>query len=608
VGFRITFRTTSRGGSFFRKLLLSAFVLIAFALVLLDFYLTRYTAWRETRNVELRLAAEARLVGHDLARVPLSELGLAASEAGLRAETRITLISHSGVVLADSQHDPETMENHAGRPEVREALAGRTGASVRHSATLDRDLCYVAVPFTYLGQPGYVLRLAVPLTELSSAVAAVRRRIVSASAATAALALLLAYIFSRRIGGRIERIKRFAEQLSRSKSPEPLTPDSDDELGALCLALNDMGRQLRDSLERLKLESSQRNAILAGMVDGVLAVDGNMRVLFSNDAFAAATGTSAVRTKGAPLLEILRDSELFALLETALHATSPVTRRIHLAGAEDRVFDAHAARLFAEHSRGAVAVLHEITEIERLERVRRDFVANVSHELRTPLAAILGCAETLIEGAIDDPAVRSRFLDTIKAHATRLNNITADLLTLSELDAGIPAAPSAPFSLEEAIDSALRTVEAEARLRLVNLIRGPIRDIEILGYRLRLEQALVNLLHNAIKFNRPDGKVMIEARASQPGHVAISIADTGIGIPAQDLGRIFERFYRVDRARSRQVGGTGLGLAIVKHAVELMNGRVEVASQPGAGSTFTILIPVEVSPPPIRTHMLVSQR
>jgi two-component system phosphate regulon sensor histidine kinase PhoR len=591
----------SRGSSFFRKLLLSAFLLLAFALAVLDFYLTRYTASRETHSVEIRLISEAHLVAYDLTDAPGAELTRLVSAAGGRAQARITVITHAGVVLADSQHDPKTMENHATRPEVRQALQGKTGASVRHSATLDRDLCYVAIPFTYRGRPGFVLRLAVPLIELSDAVSAVRWQIIYASMATAALALLLAWFFSLRISRRIGRIKVFAEGLLALSEHAALIPEADDELGALSRALNNMGRQLRESMDKLRIESSRRNAILASMVDGVLAVNHDMRILFCNDSFAQAIGADPQSMTRTPLLSILRDSVLFTVLESVLATGEAVRSRIQLAAASDRAFAVHAAPLLAEEGRGAVAVLHEITEIERLERVRRDFVANVSHELRTPLTAILGYAETLLDGAMESTETGRKFLETIRAHAIRLNNISADLLTLSELDAGVLIAPSV-FSVEETIATAVRSVEPEARLRNVNLISGEIADIEIRGYRLRLEQAIVNLLDNAIKFNHAGGEVRIDATRTPEEQVSITVADTGCGIPSQDLSRIFERFYRVDRARSRQVGGTGLGLAIVKHAVELMNGSIEVTSELGKGSTFRLLIPVDIPAHLSRPH------
>jgi two-component system phosphate regulon sensor histidine kinase PhoR len=251
-----------------------------------------------------------------------------------------------------------------------------------------------------------------------------------------------------------------------------------------------------------------------------------------------------------------------------------------------------AAPLSVSSRWGAIAVLHDITDLERLERVRKDFVANVSHELRTPLAAILGYAETLLEGALEDPENNRNFLEIIKAQAARLNNIASDLLVLSELESG-RAEPAEPeqFSVRSVLESALRTVESEARVRGVQLVSDSVEEASVSGSRIRLEQALVNLIDNAIKFNRSSGVVRIQIARLPDHQVRITVADSGIGIPSDDLSRIFERFYRVDKARSRAVGGTGLGLSIVKHVLERMNGRVTVESELGKGSVFSITLP-----------------
>jgi two-component system phosphate regulon sensor histidine kinase PhoR len=255
------------------------------------------------------------------------------------------------------------------------------------------------------------------------------------------------------------------------------------------------------------------------------------------------------------------------------------------------MFEAYAAPLAVPPHRGALVILHDITGLERLERIRRDFVANVSHELRTPLTAIRGYAETLLAGAMADTDHNRRFVEIIQAHAIRLNNIASDLLTLSDLESGRRDVEPGPISVAEAVNTALLTVEPEARIRGVHLVRGSVNDALITGHAIRLEQALVNLLDNAVKFNQPGGEARIDAGNTPDGRIYISVSDTGSGMPSDDLPRIFERFYRVDRARSRAVGGTGLGLSIVKHVVERMEGSIKVESRLGKGSTFTILLP-----------------
>ncbi len=575
----------------FRKLLASAFLLITVTLLVLDLYLTRYTARQQVEDVQQRLEAEARILSGELRSVKPGQLERWSQDAGARAQARATVINPQGVVLADSQHDPETMENHANRPEIQQAIQRQVGASIRHSATLNRDLCYLALRIDYGGRPGFVLRLAVPVTDVDAAIAAVRWRTLGASLVAALVALGIAYFFSRTFTQRINRLQAFAESLVEARFSGIYAPVEDDELGALGRSLNRMSAQLRELVDRLSLESARREAILASMVEGVLAVDADLRVTFCNDSFARVVGARTPVPELVPLLDLVRDPGLIDMLTQVLASGQSVKQRLQLPAAEARVFEAQATPLAAPTRRGAIAILHDITDLERLERVRKDFVANVSHELRTPLTAIRGYTETLLEGALEDKENNRRFLEIIKAHAIRLNNIASDLLTLSELESGKPAGEPERISIRAAIEAALCTVEPEARLRGVSLVKGPLEDAEVLGSRTHLEQALVNLLDNGIKFNRPGGEVRIESSPTSNGKIRVAVTDAGIGIPSEHLPRIFERFYRVDKARSRELGGTGLGLSIVKHLVERMNGSVTVESQLGRGSTFAVLLP-----------------
>ncbi len=574
----------------FRKLLASAFLLIAVTLLVLDFYVTRYTAAREVQSVEQRLEAEARILQPEAADVPRPQLEDWVHQAAQRSSARVTIVDPKGVALADSHYDAEAMENHATRPEIIAAHQNGVGRSTRHSATLNQDLCYLALSMKYHNEPGYILRLAVSLDDVASSIAAVRWRILWASFYAALVALIFAYFVSQSFSHRIARLRAFAEGLVSAHFSQAPLPDADDELGALGRSLNTTAAQLRDLVDRLSVESVQREAILSSMVEGLLAVDSNLRITFANASFARVAGASNPIPAGKPLVEVVRAPELREVLTRVLTAGESVKRRMQLPAAE-RVFEVQAAPLTSGTARGAIAILHDITDLERLERIRRDFVANVSHELRTPLTAIRGYAETLLEGALEDQENNRRFLEIIKAHAIRLNNISSDLLTLSELEAGKARPEPEPVAVRGALESALRTLESEARLRGVSLLCGRIDDVRVLGDRLQIEQALVNLLDNAVKFNRPRGEVLLEVTRAGDGRVRITITDTGIGIPHDDLPRIFERFYRVDKARSREVGGTGLGLSIVKHIIERMNGTVSVESQLGKGSTFTLLLP-----------------
>jgi len=575
----------------FRKLLGSAFLLIALTLAVLDFNLARYTTKHEVQEVEQRLTAVAMALVAEPPNLSPEQLEEWAKSASTRVHCRVTVVDPKGVVLAESGQDPQKMENHANRPEIQIAYKNHVGSSIRRSATLGRDLCYLAVPLQYQGRSGYVLRVAVPLDNLDAAIAELRWRILTASFGAALVALLIAYFFSRSFTRRISRLRAFAEGLVKANFTERLLADADDELGALTRSLNSTASQLHDLLERLGLESARREAILTSMVEGVLAVDQDLRITFYNASFARAVGLRAEIPEKAPLVEVVRDPVLREILSRVVAGGETLKQRLQLPAAEGRAFEVQAAPLRVAGGRGAIAILHDITDLERLERVRRDFVANVSHELRTPLTAIRGYTETLLEGALEDQENNRKFLEIIKNHSIRLNSIASDLLALSELESGKTRAEQTPVSVRASIEAALRTVEAEARSRRVKVICGRVEDVAVVGDRVRLEQALVNLLTNAVKFNRPEGEVRVEVLRTQDDQVSVTIADNGIGIPSADLPRLFERFYRVDKARSREMGGTGLGLSIVKHIVERMHGRVTVESQLGKGSVFTVLLP-----------------
>ena len=404
-------------------------------------------------------------------------------------------------------------------------------------------------------------------------------------------AIVMTWIFSRAIEWRIQRLKLFAEHvLDASNIDEPL-PEEGEETELLNQSLRRMASRIRELVERLSLESMRRDVILKSMAEGVLAVDHQMRVLFCNQALSNALGLKHAVEENTPLLGLVRDPTFLGLVSGVLASGDAVKCKLQFNTEDASVFEAYAAPLAVPPHRGALVILHDITGLERLERIRRDFVANVSHELRTPLSVIRGYAETLLAGALGDTENNRSFIESIQANAIRLNNIATDLLTLSEIESGRRDAEPGPISVEEAVNTALLTVEPEARIRGVHLVRGSVRDALITGHAIRLEQALVNLLDNAVKFNQPGGEARIDAGITKDGRVCISVSDTGSGMPSDDLPRIFERFYRVDRARSREVGGTGLGLSIVKHVVERMDGSIKVESRLGKGSTFTILLP-----------------
>jgi two-component system, OmpR family, phosphate regulon sensor histidine kinase PhoR len=408
-------------------------------------------------------------------------------------------------------------------------------------------------------------------------------------ATLSAVGMAFLYVVARGWFWHIRRLEEFVN--APLEAGRELPEDSPPELQLLSRAMKSRAERVRQVIERANLELSRRETILAAMAEGVLAVDQNLKLVFCNDAFAQAFGTRTAIGAGRTFYEVVREPALRDMLELVVTSGSSEKDRFRLPSAGGRWFEARALPLGKVPAGGAVVVLHDITDIQHQEQLRKDFVADVSHELRTPLSAIRGYAETLLNGALEDASNNRKFVEIILSQTMRLSNIASDLLVLSELDSGsAPGAPE-PVPLVEVIESALYTVRSEAALRGVHLTRGEFPECCVIGYRFRLEQALVNLLDNAVKFNHPDGEVTITCGYTDDRRVRIVVRDTGIGIASEDLKRIFERFYRADKARSRPAGGTGLGLPIVKEVIERMGGRVEVESQLGRGSTFTILLP-----------------
>lgn len=426
---------------------------------------------------------------------------------------------------------------------------------------------------------------------LSSVDSSVRVPALGISLAAALFAVAVALLVSRSLTARVRSLKRVAENLLGPEARPGMTGDSGDDLGSLERSLNGVGQQLRGLVSNLRFESARREAILAGMAEGVLAVDPDLKVTFCNQSLLRATGFRGEVSEGMGLLEVVRDPVLYEAIRAVRSSGDSVKLRFVLTTETPRTFEVGVRPMVTASGRGVIALFHDITGLERLEQVRKDFVANVSHELRTPLAGIIGYADTLLDGALDDALNRKRFVEIIRSSAVRLSSIVADLLVLTELESGADPQEPEAVTVRSVLDTVLLTVDAEAKARSVQLVRDETQDLHVAGRRLRLEQAVLNLVANAIKFNRPGGEVRIRVAPTTDGRVSISVSDTGPGIPSQDLPRIFERFYRVDRARSRDVGGTGLGLSIVKHVVEGIGGLVTVESQLGAGSTFTILLP-----------------
>jgi two-component system phosphate regulon sensor histidine kinase PhoR len=410
------------------------------------------------------------------------------------------------------------------------------------------------------------------------------------SLAAALVGISIAVSWSWSLARRIKNLTGLVNRLLDLTGTLPKPRTGDDEVDELVDSLSDIAPRMGELVNQLRNELMRREAILAGMTDAVLAVDAKLNVTFCNDAFVHAVGSQS-KIEGVPLIRVVRSPGLNQVVKHVVESGETVRKRLEPFTPGGLTFDVYAAPLSSSSWHGAIATLRDISPLERLERTKRDFVANVSHEFRTPLATITGYAETLLNGGLEDDANRRKFVEIIQANGVRLNNIAADQLSLSEIEDGRPGAGARPISIKQVIGNAVRAIEPAASLMHVNLSADPISDLYVLGYGIRFEQALLNLIDNAVKFNKEGGDVGVSVLESPGGQIEIRISDTGLGIPPEDLSRIFERFYRVDKARSRQVGGTGLGLSIVKHAIEQMSGTIAVESRLGEGTTFRVFLP-----------------
>lgn len=524
----------------------------------------------------------------------LTETDALADLLGSRLNLRVTLITPDGRVLGDSSvsaADLPALENHADRPEVKEALSQGWGWSRRFSRTLEFDLIYVARLLGTTEKPGLILRVAMPLSDMAADLEKIRSLILWAILLGGILSLGVAFLVAHQMFRPVKELTRTAQSISSGDLSRRLRRYPNHEIGDLGRAFDRMADHLQEEIEAVTRARDRLEAILRGMVEGVLVTDGDGRVTQANLALREmlAPNTNPLGRKPS---EIFRNADLIEAFQAVYAGAPHANLEFRVLGKTPRILEVELAALPGESARsGVVAVFHDITERKHIEEMRRDFVANVSHELRTPLAAIRGAVETLLDGALDDKKFNRKFTEVIERHVRRLEDQVMDLLELARLESGEVLPQREQISSKSLADAALGAVRELAASRQVELV-GELPDPApgLRGDRRQLEQALVNLLDNAVKYTESGGKVVLSV-TTENSEIRFSVVDNGIGIPAEHQSRIFERFYRVDKDRSRELGGTGLGLAIVKHVVQAHGGRVELESFPGRGTTFRLILP-----------------
>ncbi|NLW46744.1 MAG: cell wall metabolism sensor histidine kinase WalK [Firmicutes bacterium] len=559
-------------------------------------YFINFEESRVRRTTEENLYIQAKLVagkviGEGLNNQPL--INAVASEAARDIEARVTIVNAEGNVIGDSAEDPSKMDNHRDRPEIKEALLGELGTDRRLSKTIDRDLIYIAYPIKVGDQIIGVVRLAKDQKELNRFLFRLRLLIILSVLAVALFALFFGVVTIRHFTDPINELQRVAHSFAGGDLAERVRYFGRDELGDLGLAFNSMAQRLAESFAMLGAEKRKLEVILETLSDGILVIDRDLKVILTNTAADLIFGFGGGDVRGRPVMEVVLNHHLLDLIQEVNSSRQPKENELTLYYPRNRQLQVFIAPLKDETGNltGSVTALRDLSQLRHLERVRQDFVGNVSHELRTPITSVKAMTETLLAGARNDEAMLVRYLNEINNESDRMNNLVNDLLDLAKLDAKVEINRE-PFDLVELfeeIQEGLALKGEQARDFAVNLPAEPLP--QVFANRDRIKQVLINLLDNAFKYTSVEGQIRLSVWL-EGNWVKIAVADTGIGIPQSELGRIFERFYRVDKARSRAGGGTGLGLAIVKHIVEGHGGRIEVESSLNKGSVFSFTLPV----------------
>ena len=551
------------------------------------------------KRVNIDLVTQARLLIPQVNRFILKADENAVDELckglGRNISTRITVIAADGRVIGDSDQSPQVMEPHDDRPEVIQAAAGGVGGAIRYSRTLQKKMMYVALPLNHSGRRQGVVRTSLPLTDIDDELKTIRIRLGMGGLIIAVIASIICYFISRRISRPVEDLRRGAASFADGNLAHRLLPPNTVELAGLAEAMNDMARQLESRIETIVQQRNEYEAVLSSMTEGVIAVDMQEHVLSINQAGAGILERAPADVKGRSIQEVIRNRGLQQFVARTLEDPSQHGEDVDVR-LKKRVLSVHAAPLSdaRENRIGTLLVLNDVTRLRHLERMRSDFVANVSHEIKTPLTAIKGFVETLSGGAVENRDEAGKFLGIIEKHVDRLAAIVTDLLQLSRIEAekAAQAIQFEEYALPALVKTAIQVCRARAEARGIQVRLAGKTDIRVAVDVRLIEQAVVNLLDNAIKYS-PDGGAVHINISRQRGQAVVAVEDQGIGIEKKHLPRLFERFYRVDKARSRKLGGTGLGLAIVKHIMQAHNGSVTVTSTPGRGSVFALHLPAK---------------
>lgn len=578
--------------SFIVLILIGIFTTGALALSLLK---TNYI-----HGIEEKLTTNANLITEFLNKeenFSIKYLNNIAKEYSERIDARITFVDKHGKVIGDSEADIYKLENHKNRPEIIKAYKGEIGISKRYSSSLDMDMLYVAVPFVKEGSDLAIVRLSVPLEEIDEFNKTLFKYFIVSAFTGILVALFLGIRYIDNITDPIIELTNATKRIAQGNYGERVYFNTDDEIGILYNNFNIMSKKLEETINELQDKNTKMKSILTSMVNGVIALDNSKKITFINPAAEEIFGFTESEVRGKHILEVVRNNVLDDLILNLLRDNVTSKGEIEIHEPKYRILNVYSNPITLENDPnrviGVVIIIQDITEIRKLERMRKDFVANVSHELKTPLTSIKGFVETLKDGAAENKEIRDKFLDIIDIEAGRLSSLIQDLLLLSEIENKNTIEYKDLININKSVDEVLQVMNEIARQKDIELISNIQSNLPVIyGNTGWFKQMLINLIDNGIKYTPKGGKVTITAYTNSR-NIYLKIKDTGIGIEKKHLSRLFERFYRVDKARSRQVGGTGLGLAIVKHIVLAFKGKIDVKSDVNKGTEFTIVLPIE---------------
>jgi len=574
----------------FRKIF-AVYALIILVVISLDSF---FVATQIRRDISAQIKHELISQGQTMLLLPAGQLIRNIQRLSEIWQARLTIVDAAGKVLADSDRDARNLDSHLDRPEIQEARVKGQGSAVRYSQTLRIDMMYVALPVRDDGKITGYIRLAKPLQEVKTAVSRFYEIVFRAAVIIIASFLLLALFFIPRLIAPLLRIKDYTERVRGKDNPGSLLIYSRDEIGQLADNINMLVEKYEDNIRIARQEREKLAAVFASMAEGIVILDRENRIELVNRGAGDILGNKYVDIAGKTFMEAFRNVELQNGLDHCRTDGRPVSQEISLGDDNPIILNVNIAPikgLPGEESKTIMA-FHDVTQLRKLERVRVDFVANVTHEIKTPLTAILGFVQTLQQGAIKDKTQTARFLEIISDNALRLNRLVDDLLTLSNIELGEARLRLEKLDVRNAAAQAIAVIEGQAKAKGLVIRQDWPDDLPlILADADGLLQILLNVLDNAVKFT-PAGSIALAISVDERGYLSITIVDSGIGISKQELARLGERFYRVDKMRSRELGGTGLGLSIVKHLLKAHRGLMEVESQPGTGTTVKLLFPL----------------